>query len=246
MIANSRDDKNESFDASDIAREQEPVQAETKKKSKPFCFVLLTFIPPLYMLHLQIGPKASAIFRMGAPALHPLWPILPGLALAFLFCNAPSMKGFRTILHELRHAALILLTGNKLNRFEFYSKQQIQELNTLARVFYRLRAGIWGHITGPLITTAPYYFPLLSIPAIAVCSFLPHQHQQTGLFAVGISIGIDYITSLKDFLNVNNLGEGDFVEYRGGFVFGVPFVLAVNAVTIECTAIWMGWMLTGL
>jgi len=207
-------------------------------------YILILGILLALVAHLLIYPEVKTALTEQRNLFKELWATLPGFVVAFLICKAPAMTGLRTILHELRHAAVIILTGNKVTRFKFNSNKEAKESQTLAQVFYLFRRDSWEVLSGPFIVLAPYFFPLLTLPTVLICSFLPIQYRVGCLSALGVAYGLDLFTSIRDIANINNIKDGDFSKYKGGIIFGVPFVIVTNLLLLDCLTIWTLWFLT--
>ncbi len=211
---------------------------ESDTLKSPF-WLLLILMVPMYFAHEALLPEARAILGIPKRELRPLIPFGIGLGAAFLFAASKGMAGLQTIFHEFRHAAVVILTANKFSKVEFYGKAEQERTGAKARCFYRLRPGVWGRITDPLIALAPYSFPLLTLPVLAIVCFIPPQHIEGILFSVGLAAGIDVGVAVRHFFNSNNLSKGDFSSITFGFFVGTPFCMLANLLVIEVVSIWL-------
>lgn len=212
-----------------------PKSAKTKN---PF-WILLILMVPMYFAYEALLPEARALLVVPKRELRPLIPFAIGLGMAFLFAASKGMAGLQTIFHEFRHAVVVILTGNKFSRIEFYRGAEQERQGAKARCFYHLRLGAWGKITDPLIAVAPYSLPLLTLPVLAIVYFIPPQHIEGILFSVGLAAGIDVGVAVRHFFNSNNHATGDFSSITFGFLVGTPFCLLANLLVAEVVSIWL-------
>ena len=210
-----------------------------KDKSKSPFWVLLLLLGPMYLMHEALEPAARAIMEVPKRELRPAIPFALGVGVAFMFAASSGMAGLQTIFHELRHAAVVILTGNRFSRLEFYHGADQKRTGAKAQCFFFLRKGWWGKFTHPLIALAPYSFPLLTLPALALVYFVPAQYYEAILFSVGLSAGIDVGVAVRHFFNANNHSRGDFSSFQLGFLVGTPFCLLANLLVIEVVSIWL-------
>lgn len=208
------------------------------QSKNPF-WLLLILMVPMYFAHEALLPDARAILSVPKRELRPLIPFGIGLGAAFLFAASKGMAGLQTIFHEFRHAAVVILTANKFSKVEFYGAAEQERTGAKARCLYHLRPGAWGKITDPLIAVAPYSFPLLTLPVLAVVYFVPPQHIEGILFSVGLAAGIDVGVAARHFFNSNNHSSGDFASITFGFLIGTPFCVLANLLVIEVVSIWL-------
>jgi hypothetical protein len=210
-----------------------------KDKPKSPCWVLLLLLGPMYLMHEALEPAARAIMEVPKGELRPAIPFALGVGVAILFAASKGMAGLQTIFHELRHAAVVVLTGNRFSRLEFYNGAEQKRTGAKAMCFYFLRQGWWGKFTHPLIAVAPYSFPLLTPPVLALVYLVPAHYYEAILFSVGLAAGIDVGVAVRHFFNANNHSRGDFSAFQLGFLVGTPFCLLANLVVIEVVSIWL-------
>lgn len=211
---------------------------EEDRSKKPF-WLLLLLIAPMYLLHESLLPDARQILHIPKRELKPLIPFALGVAAAIFFAASRGMAGLQTIFHEFRHAAVVILTGNKFDKVTFYRGKDQERVGAKARCSYSLRRGAWGDLTDPLIAVAPYSFPLLTISVLLIVPFIPPQHHDAILFSVGLAAGADVGVAIRHFFNTNNLSSGDFASFRLGFFVGTPFCVMANLLILEWVSIWV-------
>lgn len=211
---------------------------EKDKPKSPF-WILLILIGPMYLMHLALEPGAREILGIPKRELRPIIPFALGVGAAFLFAASTGMAGLQTIFHEFRHAAVVILTGNRFSRVEFYHGAEQKRIGAKAKCFYFLRPGWWGRFTDPLIAVAPYSFPLLTLPVLAIVYVVPDQYYEAILFSVGLAAGLDVGVAVRHFFNANNHAKGDFSSIQLGFLVGTPFCLLANLLVIEVVSIWL-------
>jgi hypothetical protein len=218
------------------------MNSETKQeehKQKRPVWLLLALLAPMYLLHQALLPEARLILSLPKDELKLLAPFALGVGLAIFFVASNAMEGLLTILHELRHAAVVILTGHQFTKIVFYTPKERKEHKVLAKCFYYLRKGTWGRLTQSLIAVAPYSFPLLTLPTMICVMWITTTYQEIALFAVGIASGVDIGGALRDFFNTNNLAKGDFNSIKFGFLIGAPFCIVANLLVIDWVSIWL-------
>ena len=77
-----------------------------------------------------------------------------------LIASTLLSERMKTLVHELKHAVVIVLTGNKLKEISVGSGE--------GHVHYEAFKDR-GHLE-PFVAMAPYFFPLFSLPVL-ICSF---------------------------------------------------------------------------
>jgi hypothetical protein len=171
----------------------------------PIAIAALVLAPGLvYALYFVVrelagAPRSCAPFVIGAAAYAGLWFVLGNRRLGF----------WAALEHELTHAIFAWATFHPVVGFGA-----------------TLRGG--GHIRyvgrgNWLIAIAPYFFPTLSLLAIAVLTWAPGHHQVLGGAVLGVTVAYHAISTWSE----THRHQTDLREV--GWLFCVPFLIAANA-----------------
>lgn len=172
------------------------------------CLVAIVALWPSYSFQAQTW----VIFALG---------LLGGIS---LFAGT-SMLRLETFIHELKHAVLVVLSGNRLTDFHV-------DKGT-GHVQYQMHAHKVRF--GPFITLAPYFFPLLSLPALIVCMFLVNHNRTLLVFIIGLTLGIDLVTAYKEF----HPHQTDLRVIFGGILFAGIFIASANFFWVMFCLLWV-------
>jgi hypothetical protein len=132
------------------------------------------------------------------------------------------------LLHELKHAFVVLMTGNRLDT--------IHVGDDSGHVSYATYEETSHYI--PFIVLAPYCFPLFSLPAIVICLFLTESSQQIAALLLGVTLGIDLATGYQEL----HPFQTDFKKIFGGFFVASSFIATS---TMFWTSVCLLWALGG-
>ena len=121
-----------------------------------------------------------------------------------------KMETFRTLIHETKHAFVILLTGNKL------TKMRVGEGE--GHVDYELYRDKLHF--GPLITLAPYFFPLLSLPVLTGCLLFEFWNKVFLTLLLACALSFDLTLGISEL----HPHQNDLKSIRGGFFAGALYL----------------------
>lgn len=130
-----------------------------------------------------------------------------------------------TFIHELKHAVIVILSGNRLKAFSVSS--------TAGHVEYELEADEL-HLT-PFIMLAPYYLPLFSIPTLIACIVFEGELTNYLSLALGITLALDLLTSLKEL----HPAQSDLKRILGGFLSAGSFIAGVLSLWTVLCLLWV-------
>jgi hypothetical protein len=126
-----------------------------------------------------------------------------GIIASVLIVASSKIYKLRTIIHEVKHAVMILLTGNKL-------KSIVAEKHT-GHVEYKMYKNR-VHFA-PLIKLAPYFFPLFSLPMLAIAILFDSYYAVFCSLLLGASLGADTAFGIEEI----HPFQTDFKKLLGGF-----------------------------
>lgn len=126
-----------------------------------------------------------------------------GLLTSILIVASSRIRKLRTIIHEIKHAVMILMTGNKVNNIvakkdEGYVEYQMYE-NKM-------------HFA-PLIKLAPYFLPLFSFPMLGVAVLFDPWFSVFCSLLLGGALGADIAFGIEEI----HPFQTDFKKLLGGF-----------------------------
>lgn len=171
----------------------------------PIAIVALILVPGLvYALFLVIrgiaaAPGTCVPFLLGAAAYSILWFALGSRRIGF----------WTTVEHELTHALFAWATFHPVVGFG-------ASLRGGGHIRYVGR-GNW------LIAVAPYFFPTLSLIAIAVLTWAPGKHLVLGGAVLGVTVAYHALSTWSE----THRHQTDLRE--AGWLFCLPFLAAANA-----------------
>jgi hypothetical protein len=155
----------------------------------------------LYFVLVEVAhrPSACVPFVIGAGAYALVWLALGGRRLGF----------WVTLEHEFTHALFAWATFHPVVGFR-------ATMSGGGHIRY-LGRGNW------LIAIAPYFFPTLSLIAIAVLSWMPPHHLWVGGAVLGVTIAYHALSTWSE----THRHQTDLREV--GWLFCLPFLASVNA-----------------
>lgn len=156
-----------------------------------------------------------------------------GGALGWLISKFLFRAHFATFIHELKHAVLSNLVGNKAKEMRIRRNSghfQYEYTKDTARY-------------NAFISLAPYCFPLFTVPMLGIAAWLIHDRTMA-VIAVGTALGADLQCGWRD------VGpyQTDFSELRGGYFIGLIYVTAASITLVTFVVAWSagGWAGVGL
>lgn len=153
-----------------------------------------------------------------------------GFFLSFILLRSTTIMNLRAVIHELKHAALIVMTGNKVNELSVASGN--------GRISYE----IFQNKTRfqPFIILAPYFFPLFSFPLLFIGIvgeiFLGvSKYIFIVYLLLGLALAADLVTGFQEL----HPGQSDLKRILGGDIAVSIFLLGVNFFWIMACLLWV-------
>jgi hypothetical protein len=144
-----------------------------------------------------------------------------------------SLQRLKTLIHELKHVVVVILSGNKFKDIEV-SKDSGQ-------VSYEVYEST-SHME-PFVILAPYYWPLFSLPvlcaSIAAEVFYSPDSRLPFTYALGFTLAIDLISSYQEI----HPWQSDLKRIFGGFFTTRAFIFSFNLMWSAMCLLWIiaGW-----
>ena len=200
-----------------------------KKKEKP--------IPRIYSLPLLCAIPCTFVVGWGCVySLYlmgmrfqlsvPLWGAFSlGFALASLLLLRFELGRTKTLVHELKHAAMVILTGNILKGMR------------VSKHSGEVKYEIYEHSlhTASLIALAPYFLPLFSFPTLAAALLFENGESLLWALALGAALGLD----LTSAFNEMRPEQTDFRKILGGFLASGCYLAGFHFMWVSVCAVWL-------
>ncbi len=142
-----------------------------------------------------------------------------------IFFASAKLAWFRTFVHELKHAAVVRLSGNKVTDFYFEEES--------GHVSYQMYADR-THF-GPFICLAPYFFPLFSLPVFFICLIFNKHYQFFLIFLLGFTLAIDLVTGYQEF----HPRQTDLQRIFGGLFIAFVFIGIFHCAWFLTCLLWI-------
>ena len=148
-----------------------------------------------------------------------------GFVGASAIVSTMKLRKFRTFIHELKHAIVVVCTGNRLKEFHV-------EEHT-GHVSYDLLVSK-AHFA-PLIILAPYFYPVLSIPTLIVCLLYEHRFPELLTVLLGGSLAADIIMGYQEI----HSNQTDLKKIFGGFLIAAIFIISIQFMWSMLCLLWV-------
>ena len=126
-----------------------------------------------------------------------------GLVLTLPLVLTTKMRKFRTIIHEFKHAFVVILTGNKLKKIVANHDDGYVEYEMYKHTLH----------FAPIISLAPYFFPLFSAPALFCSLFIESNSLVISCLILGICLASDICFGIGEV----DPNQSDFRSMFGGY-----------------------------
>lgn len=177
-------------------------------------------IPALFII--VVANILGVISLIGKNELSGLSWLSIGFAVGFII--SPFIRGkLYVFIHEVKHAITASLAGNKWKKLSIKGGGGAYEYSYTKST---------AHLNA-FIALAPYWFPLLTIPA-ALFALTGTSSYEAIRIILGVAFAIDIYTGFKD------LGphQTDLSNIRGGIVLAIPYIILMNLLTSTVILTW--------
>ncbi len=198
---------------------------QKSKDTKVGSFGFLFAIPSVFLLGLFGLIVVISLFEINGFEKK-IWTLFGGGAIAaFIFSLSLKLPRLRTLIHEIKHAAVVVLTGNSVKGLEIGKHTgQIDYSMRLDKLHF-----------APLIGLAPYFFPLLSLPVLIVCLIWQNEYYEELLLLLGVTLATDIATGIYE-LHPN---QTDIKRMIGGFAIAGTFIAGCHLLWTTTCLIWV-------
>ncbi len=131
----------------------------------------------------------------------------------------------RVFIHELKHAIVVVLTGNSLKNF-------VVKTNTGHVEFEMYRNKV--HFAS-IIALAPYFFPLFSFPMLAACLIFEGSYNLLLALALGLTLATDISMAYTDL----HPHQTDLQKVTGGFFAGLLYLAGTHFMWTMICLLWV-------
>lgn len=199
---------------------------KSAKKVGNFGFFLA--IPSSYIIVFILSFAAFYLLSI-YPQNKEKWSLfLVGAISATSFISTSKLYKLRVFIHELKHAIVVILTGNKLQEMKVGKRE--------------------GHVTylmywnkkhfAPLITLSPYFLPLLSAPVLMLAMYFEKDYPLLFSAILGITLAADLTFGVQDL----HPAQTDLSKLFGGFFIAGLFLTGMY---LAWSLICILWMIAG-
>ena len=183
------------------------------------------FISYLSLLYLALSNSFFLIGLINTDSLKSLLMFAAGLVIGALSAGSFILGRFSVFIHELEHSIVSNLVGNKSKDMEFDDDS--------GHFSYE-----YTHETAKynaLISLAPYYFPLFTLISVVLTLLWYLYTGESIVFILGIGLGIDLVTNLRDISPV----QSDLTSITGGYYIALGFIACMNVSLISFLLAWV-------
>jgi hypothetical protein len=128
-------------------------------------------------------------------------------------------------LHELRHSIMSNIVGNRAKSMKFYKNTGYFQFEYTKKTAHMIA----------FIALAPYFLPVFTFCAFVVAYTTCYPNQPLMVFVVALGWGIDMVLNFRDISPV----QTDITEIKGGYSFGLMYILAINIFLSTLIVAWI-------
>ncbi len=147
-------------------------------------------------------------------------------ALSLILWSQLGLQRIRTLMHEFKHAMAVMLTGGRVDKIELLEDGG----GNIQYSHYDE-----GRRHAAIIALAPYFFPLLSFPALLICLVSPEDERSYFLLALGFTLAADLATGTRDI----GPHQTDIQHVFGKFYLAGFFIAAADLCWLGIASIWV-------
>lgn len=196
-----------------------------KAESNPFSIAFLIAIPGNFALAC-FGLISFTHLASQLPSNSLIWALfLSGLFTSATVVGTAKITRLRVLVHELKHAIMVIFTGNSLRNFVVKDATGHVEYE-----LYRDKVHF-----APIICLAPYFLPLFSFPVFIACLFLEGTNNSALAFALGVSLAADMSMAYTDL----HPHQTDLQKVPGGTWFALMYLASAHFLWLMICGLWL-------
>lgn len=196
-----------------------------EKIKKHFSFTFLLAIPGNFLIGALCLTTFLTLFQEYIFEKQIWASFAAGLIGSAMVVGTSDMPRLRTLIHELRHAVVVVLTGNLLKSIEV--KKHSGHVN------YEMYEDTLHF--APIIALAPYFFPLFSLPALAACLVFEDYDKTLLAFLLGVTLAADLVTAYGEL----HPHQSDLKKIVGGFFSSGLYLAGAHFMWCSVCLIWI-------
>lgn len=196
-----------------------------KQNSRPFSIAFLIAIPGnfiigalalisiAHLIHISfIKTEIGALFASGFLS-------------ALVLVGTAKISRLRVLVHEIKHAVMVILTGNSLKGMQVKSTTGHVEFG-----MYENRMHF-----APIISLAPYFLPLFSLPVLVACILIEASQLRILAMLLGASLATDMSMAYTDL----HPHQSDLQKVTGGPFFGLLYLASAHFLWVTICMLWV-------
>ena len=157
---------------------------------------------------------------------------LAGSFSGIIIITSSKILKLRTIIHEIKHAVVVILTGNKLKKIVAESGEGYVEYE-----MYKTQVHF-----APLIAIAPYFFPLLSLPGFICVALYDTSYPVQGSLILGFLLWSDICFGIGEI----HPHQSDFKQVMGGMFFSKLYLIGFYILWPCLITLWVKSGIVGI
>ena len=201
------------------------IKRAKEKHKRPFSIAFIIAIPGNFILA-SIALISFVSLMQNYILDEEIWAIfLTSFIGAVAIVGSSKIQTFRTFIHELKHAVVVIFTGNNLKNFVVEKETGHVEFEMYKD---KLRFA-------PIIALAPYFFPLFSLPALIVCLVMENNSDLLLAALLGITLAVDISMAYTDL----HPHQSDLKKVTGGFFASLLYLASAHFLWIMICLLWV-------
>jgi hypothetical protein len=217
-------------------RKKNKVSKASLTKKNPFSIWFLFAIPSNFLLGCALIIALIGLQELAYIRSQTLTCFGTGVLGGLIIIGTSQMHKARTFIHELKHAFVVMLTGNRVRDFHFDTHTGHVSFTMCSTKLH----------FAPLITLAPYFFPMFSLPLLIVCILCDQFYLYPLSFALGFALASDISLGFTEL----HPHQSDLHRVPGGFIFALLYLSGFHLMWTSFVLVWVfagrnGYIYTG-
>ncbi|HQH27311.1 MAG TPA: M50 family metallopeptidase, partial [Oligoflexia bacterium] len=155
-----------------------------------------------------------------------IWSVFAiGLVGGLSIIGTSEIRKLRTAIHEFKHAIVVSLTGNRLKDISIQKDTGYVDYELYQETVH----------FAPMIILAPYFFPLLSAPALVCCLIFEDHYRTLCTLILGFTLAADLSTAYTEL----HPHQSDLRQVCGGFFAAASYLAGFHLMWITVCLLWI-------